>query len=119
MDTIFITNFLVPTKIGATAEERATTQWIGVDVSVRADLREAVRTKDADRGVNYGCLRKRIEAVAAAREFVLLEEFGEEVLRDIFAGIPAAVRGTIIVRKPHRWTNGVPGVKLARKREEL
>jgi dihydroneopterin aldolase len=114
MDTIFIRDLVLLVRIGLTAHERSVPQRLVVDLVCSTSFGEVLRTGSLECGVNYSLLRKGILALAA-REFVLLEEFGHEVIEFAFrSDLVRAARVT--VQKPDIWTDGVPGVIMVRRR---
>ena len=79
MDLISITGLRVATRVGATAEERATPQPVVVDVEVRCDLRTPAATDSLDDTVDYGALVAAVTKTVESSEVALLERLAEEV----------------------------------------
>lgn len=78
-DTVFIEDLKVPIRIGCEAEERNIPQTISVDVSIEVDTSKASKSKDLKDTVCYKTVCEMIQSLAAEREYVLLEEFGDVV----------------------------------------
>ena len=104
---------------GVSDAERADAQPIEVDIELARDVREAGRTDDLGRTVNYARVYDLAKAVVEDRSFKLLEAIAETIAGEVLdASDVEAV--TVRVRKPTVATRlGGPvdysGVEITRR----
>jgi len=79
MDRIFLRNLSLACTIGVNDWEREIRQPVKIDLDLSVDLRDAGRTDDLDRSVDYKRVRDRVEAVVNASRFFLIEALAEAV----------------------------------------
>ena len=65
-------------RIGCSEEERAFPQRLRVTVKMGVDTREAARSGDLTKTVNYATVCERIREIGASRPWVLVEQLAEE-----------------------------------------
>lgn len=89
-DYIFIKDLKVPIKIGCFEEERERTQDIEISCKIFSDTTRAADSKNIRDTVCYKETSYLILALAKEKPYVLLEEFGELVIENIFARFKSA-----------------------------
>lgn len=105
---------------GVGDEERADPQLIELDVELLLDLRDAGKTDDLVRTVNYSDVYKHCRAIVEEGSFHLLEAIAEAVATDLLAGFPPLQGVVVRVRKPGVPIDGVleyAGVEIERSRQ--
>lgn len=113
MDAVTISHLIVPVRIGHTPEERSEPQRVRIDLWIRTDFTAVLETGDLERGVDYSKIRRFIQTIADSDEFVLLENFGDVILRGIFEK-PNILLAKIAIKKIDRWKDATPGIFMAR-----
>lgn len=78
-DFIILENAIVPFHIGCTKEERQGTQPVRLDVEMEYDTQAAGASDDLGATLNYETAFHRIETIAGARHYKLLETVCEEI----------------------------------------
>jgi dihydroneopterin aldolase len=99
-DEIFLEGMRFYAYHGANPEERAQGQRFVVDVRIAADLREAGRTDDLARTINYSQVYRRVRAIVEGPPRALIEAVAEEIAAMILREFAAANAVTVTVRKP-------------------
>lgn len=85
-------------RIGVPEDERATPQRLEADLVLWTFRPLAGLNDDLTRTVDYACVAERCRAVAAAREFRLIETLAEELAAALLAEFPLrSVR--VVLRK--------------------
>ncbi|MGP1717017.1 MAG: dihydroneopterin aldolase [Methylophilus sp.] len=79
MDTIFLEQVKVQTKLGVPDWERAVPQTIILDIEIGYDLSKACQTDAIEDTVDYGQVVARIRETLAERSFKLVEALGEHI----------------------------------------
>lgn len=85
---------------GTTADERARQQEYLVDVVVRTDLADAVRTDDLGSALDISTLAKVVRDAVAERPRALVERITFDVARAVLARFPAVSETRVRVVKP-------------------
>ena len=119
-DRILLENIRVAGRHGVSDEERAARQPFEVDVELVRDLREAGRTDDLARTVDYSVVDALVRDVVANRSFKLLETIAEAIADGVLAGFPVD-EVVVRVRKPAvrlAGPIGYSGVEIRRSRGE-
>jgi dihydroneopterin aldolase len=117
-DRILLANIRVAGRHGVSDEERAARQPFEVDVELVRDLREAGRTDDLARTVDYSVVDALVRDVVANRSFKLLETIAEAIADGVLAGFPVD-EVVVRVRKPAVRLAGpvdYSGVEIRRSR---
>jgi len=116
VDKIYIKDMLVRCVIGIFEDERREKQDVVINVVLHADLREAGRTDDITRSVDYKAIKKRILKLVESSKFYLVEALAEAVAAlcledERVAGVD------VLVEKPGalRFARSV-GVEVTRSR---
>ena len=77
MDIIFIKDLKIECVIGIWDWERATTQTVRLDLEIGTDISKAAASDDINDTLDYKSLSKRLQEVAAAESFGLVEKLAE------------------------------------------
>ncbi|MGH2491272.1 MAG: dihydroneopterin aldolase [Candidatus Limnocylindria bacterium] len=85
---------------GTTADERAREQSYLVDVVVRTDLADAVRSDDLASALDISALAKVVRESVAERPRALVERITFDVARTVLARFPAVSEARVRVLKP-------------------
>jgi dihydroneopterin aldolase len=94
---------------GTTAEERSREQGYLVDVVVRTDLADAVRTDDLASALDISALAKVVREAVAERPRALVERITFDVARTVLARFPAVSEARVRVLKPEPDGLGASG----------
>jgi dihydroneopterin aldolase len=119
-DRILLHDIRVDGRHGVGDEERAVAQPFEVDVELVRDLREAGRTDDLARTIDYSAVDAIVRDVVANRSFKLLETIAETIASAVLAGFPVD-EIVVRVRKPAvrlAGPIGYSGVEIRRSRGE-
>ncbi len=106
MDTIFISELKVKTKLGVPAWERMVAQTVVLDIEIGYDLTKACKSDAIVDTIDYGAVVKRIHEVLKEHSFQLVEALAEHVCQLIFKEF-GALSVKIKVAKP----GILPGLK--------
>jgi len=122
-DEVFLDGLRFYAYHGVNPEERAQGQRFTVDVRLVADLRDAGRTDDLARTLNYSAAFKRVRAIVEGEPRDLIEAVAEEIATALLGDFPSAQAVTVTVRKPEVALKGAildaAGVRIHRTRDEL
>ena len=106
MNTIFIHDFRVATKIGVYEWERKITQTVRLDLEIGLSSDAAFKSGELGDALDYAAVVERLRVFAADHPYPLLERFAEAIAQIVLGEFPAdwvKVR----VAKP----SALPGVK--------
>jgi len=117
VDRIYIKDMLVRCVIGIFEDERREKQDVVINVVLHADLREAGRTDDITRSVDYKAIKKRILKLVEGSKCYLVEALAEAIAALCLEDERVA-RVDVLVEKPGalRFARSV-GVEVTRTRE--
>ena len=90
MDTIFISELKVKTKLGVPAWERMVAQTIILDIEIGFDLSKAGKSDAIADTIDYGAVVARIHATLKEYSFQLVEALAEHVCQLILSEFGAA-----------------------------
>ena len=79
MDTIFINELKVETKLGVPAWERMVAQTIILDIEIDYDLSKACKSDAIADTIDYGAVVNRIRETLAENSFQLAEALAEHI----------------------------------------
>ncbi len=79
MDTIFISELKVQTKLGVPEWERMMPQTIILDIEMSCDLSPACKSDSIHDTIDYGAVVKRIHETLAENSFQLVEALAEYI----------------------------------------
>lgn len=106
MNTIFIHDFRVATRIGVYDWERSIAQTVRVDLEIGLASDSAFASGDFADALDYAGVVERLRAFAADHPYPLLERFAEAIAQIVLTEFPAAwVK--VRVAKPA----AIPGVR--------
>ena len=106
MNTVFIHDFRLATKIGVYEWERKIAQTIRLDLEIGVASDAAFRTGELGDAVDYAAVVERLRAFAIDHPYPLLERFAEAVAQLVLVEF-AAEWVKVRVAKP----SAIPGVK--------
>ncbi len=99
MDKIFINDLLVDCIIGIYEFERKATQPLYVSIEIEKDLKDAGKTGDLAKTIDYADLSEKVKKYIINRRAQLLEELGVE-LCDIILNEYTPHSVTVKINKP-------------------
>ena len=99
MDTIFVSELKVKTKLGVPAWERMLAQTIILDIEIGYDLSKAGKSDAIADTIDYGAVVARIQATLKVHSFQLVEALAEHVCQLILKEF-SALSVKVIVAKP-------------------
>ncbi len=118
LDEIVLSEMRVYARIGLTPEERAYKQPIVVDLRMRVPAWRSGRVLgDLSKSVCYSTAKQRVEALITGKEWVLVEELGEEVAKLLFLEFAALREVALEVRKFVVPETSWAGIRMVRSRE--
>lgn len=106
MDTIFLSEVKVQTKLGVPEWERMTPQTIILDIEIGYDLSKACQSDDVNDTIDYGAVVNRVRETLQENSFQLVEKLAEHLCQLILKEFNA-LRVKIKVAKP----TILPGLK--------
>lgn len=106
MDTIFLSEVKVQTKLGVPEWERITPQTIILDIEIGYDLSKACQSDDVNDTIDYGAVVNRIRETLQENSFQLVEKLAEHLCQLILKEFNA-LSVKIKVAKP----TVLPGLK--------
>jgi dihydroneopterin aldolase len=115
MDTIFISELKVDTKLGVPEWERMTPQTIILDIEIGYDLTNACKSDAIADTIDYGAVVRRIRETLTENSFQLVEALAEHLCQLIFNEF-GALSVKVKVAKPGILTElKALGVMIERK----
>lgn len=106
MDTIFLSEVKVQTKLGVPEWERMTPQTIILDIEIGYDLSKACQSDDVNDTIDYGAVVNRVRETLQENSFQLVEKLAEHLCQLILKEFNA-LSVKIKVAKP----TVLPGLK--------
>ncbi|MDP2153714.1 MAG: dihydroneopterin aldolase [Methylotenera sp.] len=106
MDTIFLSEVKVQTKLGVPEWERMIPQTIILDIEIGYDLNKACQSDDVNDTIDYGAVVNRIRETLQENSFQLVEKLAEHLCQLILKEFNA-LSVKIKVAKP----TVLPGLK--------
>jgi 7,8-dihydroneopterin aldolase/epimerase/oxygenase len=88
-DQIKLFGIKIRPRIGVTPGERRLPQPCVADVLLQGDFESAATSDSLDRAINYSVVLRKVQEVAASREFNLLETLAYALAREIQTGFQA------------------------------
>ena len=89
MDTIFLEQVKVQTKLGVPDWERMVAQTIILDIEIGVDLSKACKSDSIDDTIDYGAVVSRIRETLNLNSFKLVEALAEHVCQLILSEFKA------------------------------
>ena len=81
MDTIFIHDLRIETKVGVYAWERELPQTVRIDLDIGLPSRRPFETGELTDAIDYAAVVSRIRAFARTNDHALLSEFGAQAVK--------------------------------------
>ena len=97
-DKLKLSGIKISPRIGVTPEERAAPQECQADVVISGDWSAAAATDDFTRAIDYCLIIEKVRAVAAGREYALLETLARVIAQSVSADF-SVENVTVRVRK--------------------
>ncbi len=118
LDKIHIRDLSLRCVIGITEDERREKQDVNIDVTLRADLRQAGRTDRIEDTVNYKVVEKRIVSLVEGSSCFLVERLAAEIAA-VCLEDPRVAQVKVRVAKPGalRFARSVDA-EIVRRRDE-
>lgn len=85
MDTIFLSEVKVQTKLGVPEWERMVEQTIILDIEIGYDLSKACKSDDVNDTIDYGAVVERVRTVLKENSFQLVEALAEHICQLILS----------------------------------
>lgn len=118
MDTIFIKELEIFSKIGVYEEEKKHAQPLIVDIDIYTCLRQASQTDNLSDAIDYTQLIRHIECVCQAKHRQLLESLAQDILDTLFEDNRIqAIRISITKPKAVKETRCL-GISMHRERQK-
>ncbi|GAC1634117.1 MAG: dihydroneopterin aldolase [Nevskia sp.] len=118
IDTVFISQLEIETIIGVHAWEQHAPRPLVLDIELGVDVRAAAASDEIRDAVDYRAVTDAIIALAAARQFRLLETLAETIARLLFERFPIQTL-RLSIGKPGAVTEArTVGVRIDRRRED-
>lgn len=86
-------------RIGCSEEERAFPQRLSISVRLGVDTRDAGRTGELAKTVNYAAVCERVREIGASRPWILVEQLAETFAEKILLEFPLVQDIRVIVEK--------------------
>lgn len=100
LDKVFVTGMKFYAYHGVFPEENKLGQRFIVDVVLEADLKEAAKSDDIEKSVDYGEVYEAAKQVLEGRTYNLVESIAEEVAAQVLKTFFIVERTTVKVLKP-------------------
>ncbi|MFC0190401.1 dihydroneopterin aldolase [Fictibacillus aquaticus] len=121
MDTIYVSGMKFYGYHGVFAEETKLGQRFEVDVAAGVDLREAGRSDDLEKSVNYGEIYSVVKEIMEGQPVKLVETLAENISASLLARFSLIEEVTVKVIKPDPPIPGhydAVAVEIKRSRNE-
>ena len=99
-DKLKLSGIKIFPRIGVTPEERAAPQECQADVVISGDWAEAADADDLARSIDYCLILEKVRAVAAAREYVLLETLAHVIAKSVLADFSVGSVNVRVRKRP-------------------
>lgn len=100
MAIIRIKNLLIRTYIGFNPEELSNRQDVLINMTIRANVNEAIRNDDVEKSYNYKTITKKVIKLVQEGKFKMLENLTQQIL-DLILLNPQVEWAKVEVDKPH------------------
>jgi dihydroneopterin aldolase len=99
-DRLKLSGIKIFPRIGVTPEERAASQECRADVVIIGDWFGAADTDDLAHSIDYCLVIEKVRAVAAMREYVLLETLAYKIMQRLLADFPVGSVNVRVRKRP-------------------
>ncbi len=118
MDKVFIQNLELFSLIGVYDFERHEKQRVVVDLVIETDLAKPCVSDNVEHTIDYGKVAERLEDIALASEYKLLEALAHEMINCILSEFGAS-GVTLKMHKPDILDNASSvGIEMTRRNTE-
>ncbi|MBI9058439.1 MAG: dihydroneopterin triphosphate 2'-epimerase [Labilibaculum sp.] len=100
MAIIRVKNLLIRTYIGFNPEELQNKQDVLINMTIRANVNEAIRNDDVENSYNYKTITKKVIKLVQEGQFKMLENLTQQIL-DLILLNPQVEWARVEVDKPH------------------
>ncbi len=107
MEKIYIKGLEIFAYHGVNPEEKQNGQRFLLDITLQADLKEAMATDNLEHTVNYAAVRKCITAAFTAGSFDLIEHAASVVADAVLAQFAKVQKIKVLLKKPEAPMNAV------------
>lgn len=107
MEKIHIRGLKIFAYHGVNPEEKQNGQNFVLDVTLQADLRQAMATDALEHTVNYAAVRKCITAAFTAQSYDLIERAAAVVAEAVLQQFAAVQKIRVLLKKPEAPMNAV------------
>ncbi len=122
MDKIVLNNMAFFGNHGVLQEEKTLGQKFFIDVELYLDLKEAGKTDDLTKTINYAQVYEIIKEYAQEKCYDLLETLGENICNCILKKYEVIREIKLDIRKPEAPVRGIfdyMGISISRNREDI
>jgi len=99
-DKLKLSGIKIFPRIGVTPEERAEPQECQADVIIGGNWSAAAATDDFTRAVDYCLIVEKVRAVAAGREYALLETLAHVITQSLLSDFPVDTVNVSVRKRP-------------------
>ena len=99
-DKLKLSGIKIFPRIGITPEERATPQECQADIVIGGDWSAAAATDDFTRAIDYCLIVEKVRAVAAGREYALLETLAHVITQSLLSDFPVETVNVSVRKRP-------------------
>ena len=99
-DRLNLSGIKIFPRIGVTPDERAVPQECQADVVISGDWSRAADTDDLANSIDYCLIIEKVRAIAAAREYVLLESLAYAISQSLLADFPVGSVNVKVRKRP-------------------
>jgi dihydroneopterin aldolase len=100
LDRITLAGVQLRPRIGTTLEERREPQLCEADITVWGDFEAAASTDSLDKAVDYSRVLEKVEDVAQASEYNLVETLAYRLARAVLQSFPVHKVGVRLRKRP-------------------
>lgn len=121
MDKILLNNMAFYGYHGVFSEEKTLGQKFFVDLVLKLDLKEAGRSDDLHKSINYGEVYNIVKEIVEERRFKLIEALAETISSTLFTEYSTLEEAQVRIKKPEAPVPGIYdyfGVEITRRRDE-
>ena len=99
-DKLKLSGIKIFPRIGTTPEERAVPQECQANVVIGGDWSAAAATDDFTRAIDYCLIVEKVRAVAAGREYALLETLAHVIKQNVLSDFPVETVNVSVRKRP-------------------
>jgi len=99
-DRLKLSGIKIYPRIGVTPEERAAPQECQADIVIGGDWSEAAAADDFTRAIDYCLIIEKVRAVAARREYALLETLAHAISQNVKSDFSVETVSVSVRKRP-------------------